>query len=176
MSHGLHAIIHTLCADGSGRDCNIFMDGPWRGGRQYGFGRVPAYHPIFSTGAKPVAYKFEPSSAPPLGGSESTEAQRRLGQSAPRIYRMPNNASLMFLPKEKKDANTLAKVASAGKLSDVGKTVASSSPQKSASAGNLPGWRSRETCSSFSSWSKKEPMAAQSKKTTRRPILAAPSK
>lgn len=165
---------HCVVADGSGRDSNIFQDGGWRLGKQWGFGKVPEYHPIFSTGKKPIAFTFEPGTAPPASRKGDTqEASRRLSSSAPTVYRMNGNAALMFLPKEKKSpTNMMQQVSSEGRLSGAGKSAGAGNAQRSASAGQLPHWRTRETCTGFKSWADRLPASAQSKKIVKTSVTS----
>jgi len=148
MSHGLHCINHTVVADGSGRDLNIFRDPMWRMGNLNGAATVPAYHPILRRGERPKAYMIE--------GEHPRKAAIKADPAAadhPTTYRLNGNASITFLPKKdveaKYQAQTLKHMKRTGSLPDM---TSRGTPAKRT-------WRTRELMTSYECWHRQHPPA-----------------
>lgn len=178
MSHGLHKISHTLVADGSGRDMNIFQDGGWRGGNLRGFGKVPMYHPVFSLGEKPKLFVIAPGMSSHLRSDPDATAEGALSPdaTAPRVFRMHGGATAMFFPKP--DA-ALTAMRRSGSLAAAGADLTevldvkarSLSAPRPDTYGKKGKWKSRDTVGSFDAWSRRLPMnhtSEEQKKLTMR--------
>lgn len=145
MAHGLHTMSHTVVADGSGRDASIFCDQFWRKGANQGYGNVPCYHPIFSTGKKVPAYVIDHGQHPRAAAIKANPECADL----PNIHRLPGNSQIMWLPKSAIETKSQS-LTSTSRSASAPSLTASTKPAK---------WRTREMQTSFDSWHLKHPRA-----------------
>eukprot|EP00928_Gymnodinium_smaydae_P083232 TRINITY_DN66470_c0_g1_i1.p1 TRINITY_DN66470_c0_g1~~TRINITY_DN66470_c0_g1_i1.p1 ORF type:complete len:145 (+),score=16.50 TRINITY_DN66470_c0_g1_i1:71-505(+) len=139
---GLHACAHTVVADGSGRDCNVFQDKGWQLGTYGARGMEPKYHPLFNRLEKPKLYTIEP---PPMAltALEKSQSQSSLRSGQTRAYKMQAGGRILYLAKDEIGTGTLPKPRHTEDETFVKRTQ------------STPKFRTRQTVTSFDMWANK---------------------